>query len=1432
MVDWLVYHPRYQVLVCRVHGYAISNLVSHLADKHKDLDAKSRNTLVAAYSGLQLSRPPNTNFSHGPRNPIPAVDGLAVQRGFACGECGFVTTSWKKLRVHHGERKHEWALSKRDPVQWSEVQLQTFFTVPGNAVHYFCVTVPEAEAEGGHMADRRGRSQCQLIDDIKEQWVYEKEQQEELQRVLAEGLDKHETTNWLKRAGWTAHFQKRDLGEIYACSRIPGREDDELRRMAAALDRLFFSRCIDGLKSMPLMTRLLLASPHHQDAHSRPFGPLQEKTSMDRNLTYWKRFLCYCLNVLQLDAAALLERHGLSFTSAQRRSLEQLWEHLQDEDWSEEALEEELLQVSARFWMQRLEGDPFTSPLWHFVGVLGIDGESGQFRPAHLFTYVLAGLVYVGRALLGEWAIPTKERAGMPDLGERFAQVRNNWLCKATYSPMGYVLSLLLYGRRIAQETGSRLMVSWSKQGELMYFMGKPIPMDDIRSMVADMTADAENLLWGSLMFKEGEDIRFTIPLAGIEDDLTQTQRGKSFIHSNGLAGKEVEMLEDLVNGRRKREFLDKRGQWKWASIRKYLKLVKKFEELLLLLAHFTGGQPSRGGEITGLRLVNGINRDRNVFVIDGEVVLVTQYHKSLAHFDSPKVIPRFLPERPGQLIAMYMVYIRPLTDRWEADRWALYDKMNPPSDFIWHSETGPWDSSQMSGAVARWTHHYMGRRITLQDWRHIAIAISKRLARQQGAPKADFEDGSAGDDEEHYEIPDDLAAGHTGQTAANYGVTIDVLKRLTADSLEIFGQVSHRWHTFLKLAEQPSSQPALKRKGAADVRELTPLKRPKVLRLEKPDSKVGKDQLILQALRTVLRDDHAQFRTAQQEEAVRLAAAKETPLVVILPTGGGKSLIFMVPAMLSGSGVTIVVAPYAELKRQLVTRCIDAGLDCKHWPEARDSWPRVVLVSAEAASSDDFLQWAADLRVRGELDRVVIDECHLTFTAAGEYRRKLRGLVLLRNLGCPFVFLTGTLPPLCQREFEEAMQLQNPLYIRASSHRVNVQYSVLRVRSGRGPMEAKKLVDARLGSLAPGEKGVIYCTSHAKCKVLARQLGCHYYHGNPKDSDAHFLAQREVGFQAWLRGESPYIVATAALGTGIDVPGITHVVHLEAPHSIIDYAQEAGRAGRAGERVTAVIIVEDKDWPAEDPEKDGCLELKTREVNSLIRTKGCRRSILGRNLDNDLRDCKGIDAVLCDNCQREELLWKSELSSQGLIMSQAYGRKVARGLEQMEAALEEVEELGRWGCRICWMFKGLSKGAQHKWTECSEIEDCLSFHGCMDFQRGINYRRDPQAQFLSCFYCHVSQALCPDGYKTKGATCRWKYIVIPVALAVCTDDGLWRRVQELAGRELHGEKEYLEWLERKHSKLVCGHEMTNAMAVFDFVIKWRIETRVLINIK
>jgi superfamily II DNA helicase RecQ len=172
-----------------------------------------------------------------------------------------------------------------------------------------------------------------------------------------------------------------------------------------------------------------------------------------------------------------------------------------------------------------------------------------------------------------------------------------------------------------------------------------------------------------------------------------------------------------------------------------------------------------------------------------------------------------------------------------------------------------------------------------------------------------------------------------------------------------------------------------------------------------------------------------------------------------------------------------------------------------------------------KATITDDFLQWAADLSVNCRLDRIVFDECQLLFTAAETYRAKLRNLVMLRSLGCPCVFLTGTLPPLRQREFEEAMQLQSPLYIRAPSHRLNVRYSVHRVRNRRSITKAKRLVEAQQLTLLQGEKGIIYCTSHAKCKALALLLRCHDYHASRDDGDLQFLAQRDEGFQAWVKG-------------------------------------------------------------------------------------------------------------------------------------------------------------------------------------------------------------------------------------------------------------------------------------------------------------------------
>jgi hypothetical protein len=124
-------------------------------------------------------------------------------------------------------------------------------------------------------------------------------------------------------------------------------------------------------------------------------------------------------------------------------------------------------------------------------------------------------------------------------------------------------------------------------------------------------------------------------------------------------------------------------------------------------------------------------------------------------------------------------------------------------------------------------------------------------------------------------------------------------------------------------------------------------------------------------------------------------------------------------------------------------------------------------------------------------------------------------------------------------------------------------------------------------------------------------------------------------------------------------------------------------------------------------------------------------------------------------------------------------------------------------------------------------VDECLSFLSSMDFQGKIDYRKDKQARFLSCFYCHVSQRLCTDGYKSGGASCRWKHAVIPLALAATTEPEIWSRLQEVAGREFKDDNDYSGWLGRKHGKRVCGEDMTNAMAVFNLLLEWREERNI-----
>ena len=270
-----------------------------------------------------------------------------------------------------------------------------------------------------------------------------------------------------------------------------------------------------------------------------------------------------------------------------------------------------------------------------------------------------------------------------------------------------------------------------------------------------------------------------------LEDDVTFTRQGFSFLdHTrNGLKDTRVWVLTQMEaygEGRKLRQG----ERWHRRRVRKYLRRVDHFRELLLLCVHWTGGQPARGTEITSIRFRNGYMQDRNVFAIHGHLAVVTRYHKSASQFNQPKVVPRFLARRVGQLLAVYLAYAQLLGE-------LLADAVNGQvaGEYVWAGEHRPWEMDRLTRVIKRETGRHLGVELTTHSYRHVAIAIGRKVISEQ------FANGYRGDvdgveDEAEEETDDSLEmqAGRGGEVGAKrYGVSMDIIKNLSSRSIDIF---------------------------------------------------------------------------------------------------------------------------------------------------------------------------------------------------------------------------------------------------------------------------------------------------------------------------------------------------------------------------------------------------------------------------------------------------------------------------------------------------------------------------------------------------------------------------------------------------------------------------------------------------------------------
>jgi ATP-dependent DNA helicase RecQ len=399
----------------------------------------------------------------------------------------------------------------------------------------------------------------------------------------------------------------------------------------------------------------------------------------------------------------------------------------------------------------------------------------------------------------------------------------------------------------------------------------------------------------------------------------------------------------------------------------------------------------------------------------------------------------------------------------------------------------------------------------------------------------------------------------------------------------------------------------------------------------------------------------YSQFRGEQREIIGHLIAGGDA--LVLMPTGGGKSLCYQIPA-LARRGMGVVVSPLIALMQDQVAALQEAGVRAAALNSAM-SWPEVMETERKARAGQLDLLYVAPERLLTERCLAFLDQCHVTLFAIDEahcvsqwghdFRPEYLQLAVLaeRYRGVPRIALTATADDATRKEMIERLRLSEPRIFIASFDRPNIRYRIAEKDNPRRQL----LRFIREGH--PGESGIVYCLSRASVEdtatFLARQgIDALPYHAG-LDSGT-----REQNQTSFIREDGIVMVATIAFGMGIDKPDVRFVAHLDLPKSIEGYYQETGRAGRDGLPADAWMVYGLQDVVQQRrmiDQSEASAEYKrvaTSKLDALLalcEATQCRRVRLLDYFGEAAAPCDN-----CDNCLEQPEEWDGTVAAQKLL--------------------------------------------------------------------------------------------------------------------------------------------------------------------------------------
>jgi len=380
------------------------------------------------------------------------------------------------------------------------------------------------------------------------------------------------------------------------------------------------------------------------------------------------------------------------------------------------------------------------------------------------------------------------------------------------------------------------------------------------------------------------------------------------------------------------------------------------------------------------------------------------------------------------------------------------------------------------------------------------------------------------------------------------------------------------------------------------------------------------------------------QFRPLQGEIIQDALAGRD--VFVLMPTGGGKSLCFQLPALMR-DGLTIVVSPLIALMKDQVDALQTSGISATYLnstldrEEAKARWRglhrgeyRMLYVAPERLMLDAFLERALNWNIA----QFAIDEAHCISEWGHDFRPEYRELKKLRKHlpDVPIIALTATATERVRADVIKELKLRDPRFYMASFNRPNLTYRVV-------PKTAPYEQLLAFIRSRPKDSGIVYCASRKSTESLARNLNEDGVSAKPYHAGLTNV-ERTKHQDAFLRDDVRVITATIAFGMGINKPNVRFVVHYDLPKNLESYYQETGRAGRDGLPSQCVLLFSPGDvakqlhFIDEKTEKEARIaRAQLQQMVHYAETRECRRAVLLEYFGETfpLQSCESCDSCL-----------------------------------------------------------------------------------------------------------------------------------------------------------------------------------------------------------